>query len=106
MNKNSATPKSKPKPPQENTCSYCLHFLPRPGTRRLLRGNCSFHKEWIGQASLTTCSDMSLRRLQPAGIYQLEANDEGEWSYVRRKGKERTRLFLVHGGADKRPKES
>ena len=50
----------------------------------MLRGNCSFHKEWIGQASLTTCSDMSLRRLRPAGIYQLEANDEGEWSYVRR----------------------
>jgi len=79
----------------ENVCGYCLFLQPyRPGTRPL-RGNCTYHKEWIENASLTTCSDMSSCRLEEPGIYQLLPNSGSGWRYVRRTEKIRTRLFSV-----------
>lgn len=79
----------------ENVCSYCLFFQPsRPGTRPL-RGNCTHHKEWIENASLTTCSDMSRRHLEEPGIYKLVPGGDEGCIYVRRTKKLRTRLFLV-----------
>lgn len=78
----------------ENTCSYCLFFQSyRRG--RVLQGNCSYHKEWIENASATTCSDMSNRPLAEKGIYRLVSSDETGWSYIRRQQKLRTRLFSV-----------
>lgn len=79
----------------ENTCSYCLFFQPyRQGTRPL-RGNCAYHKEWIDNATFTTCSDMSNQHLAERGIYRLVSSDESGWLYVRREKKIRTRLFSV-----------
>ncbi|MFQ5542131.1 MAG: hypothetical protein ACE5E2_04820, partial [Candidatus Binatia bacterium] len=52
------------------------------------------HKEWIENASLTTCSDMSVRPLEAKGIYRLVYN-QGEWLYNRRTSKARTRLHLM-----------
>lgn len=80
---------------EENLCAYCLFFEPRPGAVRTLKGNCVYHKEWIENASRTTCGDMSKQPLEQKGIYCLVANDETGWLYVRRAGKIRTRLFLV-----------
>lgn len=79
----------------ENVCGYCLFFQPyRPGTRPL-RGNCTHHKEWIENACLTTCSDMSSCHLEERGIYKLVPSAEQGCIYVRRTKKIRTRLFLV-----------
>lgn len=79
----------------ENTCGYCLFFQSyRPGTRPL-RGNCAYHKEWIENASFTTCSDMSNTHLAERGIYCLVPNHGSGWLYVRREKKIRTRLFSV-----------
>lgn len=80
---------------EENLCAYCLFFEPHPTARRKLKGNCVYHKEWIENASRTTCSDMSNQPLEERGIYRLEANEQFGWLYVRRPAKMRTRLFLV-----------
>ena len=79
----------------ENLCSYCLFFQPYHGGSRTLQGNCAYHKEWIENASLTTCSDMSSQPLKEKGIYRLVSSDENGWSYIRRQQKLRTRLFSV-----------
>lgn len=79
----------------EYTCSDCLYFQPPPEARRQSRGNCTFHKEWIENAFLTTCSEMSLEKLKEKGIYRLVANGTNGWLYVRRQQKLRTRLFLI-----------
>lgn len=79
----------------ENVCGYCLFFQPEPPGRRPLRGNCTHHKEWIENGWLTTCSDMSSRRLEERGIYQLVPSSENDCIYIRRTKKVRTRLFLV-----------
>jgi len=65
-----------------------------------LKGNCSYHKEWIDNASFYTCSGMSALALKRKGIYRLEADGEGGWLYVRREEKVRGRLFLVKGARD------
>src|SRR5919106_3562652 len=78
----------------ENTCQYCLYLKPPPGSRHSTRGNCSLHKEWIDSSTRTTCSEMSKQRLQ-RGIYQLTEQTHGQWLYIRRKDRIRTRLFLV-----------
>jgi hypothetical protein len=44
---------------------------------------------------------MSSGRLEK-GIYQLLARTRGQWRYVRRTRKLRTRLFLVQGGRGQR----
>ncbi|MGH7772583.1 MAG: hypothetical protein ACREQA_10155 [Candidatus Binatia bacterium] len=80
----------------ENVCAYCLFFRPHLEASRPLKGNCTYHKEWIENASLTLCSDMSSRPLKEKGIYQLVANgDHAGWLYIHGKEKLRTRLFLV-----------
>ena len=79
----------------ENLCSFCLFFQPQAPGCRPLRGNCSYHKEWIENASLTTCSDMSSHPLEEKGIYRLVANGGDGWLYIRREVRLRTRLFLV-----------
>lgn len=80
----------------ENLCSYCLFFQPYPAGVRNRQGNCTYYKEWIENASLTTCSEMSNRPLKESGIYQLVANNDTDGcSYVRRQVKLRTRLFSV-----------
>ena len=84
-------------PELENLCSYCLFFQPYPGGARTHQGNCAYHKEWIENASLTTCSDMSSQPLKEKGIYRLVTDGTDSWSYVRRQGKLRTRLFLIKG---------
>jgi len=100
MNKDSKKSKQAGKSPGENTCSHCLYFqAPWPG-RRPLKGNCSYHMEWIDNASFSTCSDMSSLTLKPKGIYRLESDGAGGWLYVRREGKVRSRLFLVQGARD------
>ena len=81
----------------ENTCHCCLYLKPPPDARQATRGNCSLHKEWIGSAGRTTCSEMSKHHLQ-RGIYQLTEQTHGEWLYIRRKDRIRTRLFLVSKG--------
>ena len=86
----------KSKNDRENVCAYCLFFQPDPAASRPLRGNCTYHKEWIENASLTLCSDMSNRPLKEKGIYQLVANgDHDGWLYIHRQEKLRTRLFLI-----------
>ena len=80
----------------ENLCSYCLFFQPVPSGRKL-QGNCTYHKEWIENASRTTCSDMANEPLQEKGIYRVLGNNGDGWSYVRRPYKMRTRLFLIKG---------
>jgi len=100
VNTESKKSKQAAKSPVENTCSHCLYFeAARPG-RRPLKGNCSYHKEWIDYASFYTCSEMSSLSLKPKGIYRLESNGMGGWVYVRREGKVRSRLFLVKGAGD------
>lgn len=84
----------------ENLCSYCLFFQPCPTGSRVLQGNCAYHKEWIENASLTTCSDMSSRPLKEKGIYRLVQSEANVLSYVRREQKLRTRLFLIKGSRD------
>jgi len=79
----------------ENVCMYCLFFQPNPPRARPLRGNCAYHKEWIENASVTTCSEMSKWDLKEKGIYLLLGNSENGWSHVLRRNKLRTRLFLV-----------
>ena len=79
----------------ENTCSYCLYFIPPPNSRQHSRGNCSLHKQWIESAARTTCSDMSGRPLAK-GIYQLSQRSPGVWEYERRPQPIRTRLFLIN----------
>ncbi len=80
----------------ENLCSYCLFFQPYPaGGSRSQQGNCAYYKEWIENAPLTTCSDMSSQSLKEKGIYRLVSNDQVCWFYVRRQEKIRTRLFAV-----------
>jgi hypothetical protein len=83
-------------PQTENTCSYCLYFEQWRASRRKKCGNCSLHKEWVEDAALMTCSDMSMERLGNKGIYRL-VEDGGVWGYVRRERKVRTRLFVVGG---------
>ena len=81
----------------ESLCSYCL-FFQSYRTGRVLQGNCAYFKEWIDDASATTCSDMSNEPLKDKGIYRLVVNDNtGGLSYVRREHKLRTRLFLIKG---------
>lgn len=80
---------------EENLCAYCLFFQLHPTARRKLKGNCVYHKEWIEDASRTTCSDMSMQPLEKKGIYGLVPNEQLGWLYVRRPEKIRTRLFLV-----------
>lgn len=81
---------------QENLCAYCLFFQRFPGPSRYVRGNCTYYKEWIENAYLTTCSDMSTCQLQEKGIYRLvDADATGNWIHLRRSEKHRTRLFLV-----------
>jgi hypothetical protein len=80
---------------RENVCSYCLFFQPDPAANGRLRGNCTYHKEWIDNASRTTCSEMSSCPLKEKGIYELVANNGNGWLYVRRQEKLRTRLFLI-----------
>jgi len=82
----------------ENVCSYCLFFQRDPSAPHSIRGNCTYHKEWIENASLTTCSDMSSHPLKEKGIYRLINKSGEEWIYARRQEKLRTRLFLVKGG--------
>jgi hypothetical protein len=78
----------------ENTCHFCLYLKPPPGTQRTTCGNCSLHQQWIENATRTTCSDMSNHRLE-SGIYHLLERDRGEWAYILRKSRIRTRLFLM-----------
>jgi hypothetical protein len=92
---------SKLRPEIENTCGYCLYFKPPPNARQSSRGNCSLHKEWIESAGRTTCSEMSNRRLA-SGIYELARREPGEWLYIRRNVRMRTRLFVVNGKAGDR----
>ncbi len=80
----------------ENLCSYCLFFQRLPSGRGL-QGNCTYHKQWIENASQTTCSDMANEPLKDKGIYRLLPNNGDGWSYVRRERKLRTRLFLIKG---------
>jgi hypothetical protein len=80
----------------ENTCSYCLYFIPPPNSRHHGRGNCALYKQWIDNAARTTCSDMSARPLAK-GIYQLSQRSPGVWEYERRTKPIRTRLFLLSG---------
>jgi len=87
--------KSNRKIPLENFCSYCLFFQPATPRGRPLGGNCTYHKEWIDNASFTTCSDMSNQPLKEKGIYQLVPDQSDRWLYIRREKKIRTRLFLV-----------
>ena len=91
------SPKKRSLLDQENVCGYCLFFQRYPAPSRYLRGNCTYHKEWIENAYLTTCSDMSARQLEEKGIYRLVENDPngGDWVHIRRDKKQRTRLFLV-----------
>jgi len=80
----------------DNVCGYCLFFQPQASEAGQLRsGNCCYHKEWIENAYRTTCSDMSRDRLEEQGIYQIVANGESGWQYIRRTEKLRTRLFSV-----------
>jgi hypothetical protein len=92
----------------ENTCSYCLYFIPPPNSRHHSRGNCSLHKQWIESAARTTCSDMSGRPLAK-GIYQLSQRSPGVWDYERRPKPIRTRLFVLsssgRGGKPERPSD-
>jgi hypothetical protein len=97
MNKQSKKPRQGIRRSAEHTCSYCLYFQPHLPNRRPLRGNCSHHKQWIEHASLTTCSDMSRKKLLPRGIYELVSISKAGWEYVRREIPQRTRLFLVKG---------
>src|SRR3970282_2102205 len=76
----------------ENICTYCFFFQAWQPRGRPLKGNCTYHKEWIENAALTTCSDMSNQPLEEKGIYQLVSDDGNGWSYVRRTNKLRTRL--------------
>ncbi len=94
MDENSKIKKKGRKSHEENTCSRCLYFESHLPDRRPLKGNCTHHKEWIENASFTTCSDMSDRPLEPKGIYRLVYN-QGEWSYDLRTSKPRTRLYLM-----------
>jgi len=86
----------------ENLCSYCLFFQPDPQAATPLRGNCTYHKEWIQNASRTTCSDMSNYPLKEKGIYKLVSDQANGWLHVRRRERIRTRLFLIKGST--RPK--
>lgn len=83
------------RPDRDNVCSYCLFFQPYPEGNRPLRGNCTYHKEWIVNASRTTCSEMSSLPLKETGIYEVVGDDANGWTHVRRTTKLRTRLFLV-----------
>jgi hypothetical protein len=98
-------PSSVYKQERENTCNYCLYFQNYPYSRRPAQGNCAYYKQWIANAALTTCSDMSVRRLKEKGIYQLLTDGHGGWLYVKRQEKIRTRLFAVRpkktGAAEK-----
>ncbi len=92
--------KTKPVPQRErfepeNTCGYCLYLQPPPNSRAPSKGNCTYHKEWIENASTTTCADMSKKRLKEKGIYELVGNEKSGWEYLKRRTKIRTRLFLV-----------
>jgi len=80
----------------ENLCSYCLFFQPLPWGRKP-QGSCTYHKEWIENASQTTCSEMANEPLKEKGIYRVLSNNGDGWSYVRRPHKLRTRLFLIKG---------
>lgn len=81
-------------PAEDNTCAYCLYFHPWEPQRRPLGGNCSHYKEWIENASQTTCSEMSNRPLDQKGIYEIIPTRLGP-TYVHRKQKQRTRLFRI-----------
>jgi len=100
VHKDSKKTKQAGKSPVENTCSHCLYFQAPWPARRPLKGNCSYHKEWIDNASFYTCSEMSALALKRKGIYRLEADGEGGWLYVRHEEKVRSRLFLVKGARD------
>ena len=95
MAKKSRSPKKGARAREENVCAYCLFFQPRRAGRRPLEGNCYYHKQWIENASLTTCSDMSCQSLGEEGIYHLVSNQGDGWTYIRRQEKLRTRLFLI-----------
>lgn len=94
-------PSSNFKTEQENICSDCLYFTPPPNSRRLLSGNCCLYKEWINNASRTTCSEMSNQKSLKDGIYELLAESSGKWLYIRRRERVRTRLFLVRKPAER-----
>jgi hypothetical protein len=87
---------SKRKEELDNTCSYCLYFVPPPNSHHNGRGNCALHNQWIESAARTTCSEMSNRGLAK-GIYQLSQQSSGVWEYARRTKPIRTRLFLLAG---------
>jgi hypothetical protein len=86
----------------DNLCSYCLFFETHNVPGRLLNGNCTHHKEWIDNASLTTCSDMSKQTLLHHGIYRLSSKPHGTLIYTRREAKIRTRLFLIKNQSGKK----
>jgi hypothetical protein len=89
-------PKKRSLRDQENVCAFCLFFQRYPAPSRYLRGNCTYYKEWIENAYLTTCSDMSNCALNEKGIYRLvESGLNGGLVHIRRDKKLRTRLFLV-----------
>ena len=88
----------------ENACCYCLYFKRPPGAPHARSGNCALHKEWIESAARMTCSDMTDDRLQ-RGIYHVVKGESGDWRYLRRHTRVRTRLFLVSGGRGQRGKD-
>jgi len=94
MNKQPPSKKS-PSRDRDNVCSYCLFFQPDPEGNHPLRGNCTYHKQWIANASRTTCSEMSSFPLKENGIYELVRDAANGWTHVRRTTKLRTHLFLV-----------
>lgn len=96
-NRNRPTRRGKQRPEWENTCNYCLYYHPNPRRRSKTSGNCSYHNQWIESSEFTTCSDMSPQRLEP-GIYVLEPTALGDWVYLQREERLRTKLFVVEGG--------
>lgn len=96
-NRKSSRRRGKPRPEWENTCNYCLYYHANPLRRSKTAGNCSYHNEWIETSEFTTCSDMSPQSLQP-GIYVLKPTAVGDWCYIRREGRMRTKLFVIEGG--------
>jgi hypothetical protein len=94
---NRPTQRGRLRPEWENTCNYCLYYHAKPRGRSKTSGNCSHHQQWIEMSEFTTCSDMSPQPLEP-GIYLLEPTSMGDWTYTRREGKIRTKLFAMEGG--------
>lgn len=89
------TPRQKPLWKDEYLCTDCLFFQSAPNSPRALKGNCSYHKQWIENAAYTTCSEMSRQSLKQQGIYRILTTTDASRAYVRREEKLRTRLFLL-----------